>query len=47
MVLSKNSFVAAFPKLAGQNTNYLVKQMKDVMSGEARFSADYGRTTGW
>jgi len=28
-----NSFVAAFPKLAGQNTNYLIKQMKDIMSG--------------
>jgi len=29
-----NSPSAAFPKLAGQNANYLVKQMKDIMSGE-------------
>lgn len=29
-----NSFVATFPKLAGQNEKYLIKQMQDIMSGE-------------
>ena len=28
-----NSMVGAFPKLAGQNVNYLVKQMEDIKSG--------------
>jgi cytochrome c553 len=29
-----NSAVAAFPKLAGQNVKYLVKQMNDIKSGD-------------
>lgn len=29
-----NSMVGMFPKLAGQNASYLVKQMKDIMSGD-------------
>lgn len=28
-----NSLMGTFPKLAGQNAKYLVKQMKDIMSG--------------
>ena len=29
-----NSMVGSFPKLAGQNVAYLVKQMKDIKSGD-------------
>lgn len=29
-----NSMIGAFPKLAGQNVAYLVKQMKDIKSGD-------------
>lgn len=29
-----NSFVAMFPSLAGQNENYIVKQLQDVKSGD-------------
>lgn len=29
-----NSMIGAFPKLAGQNVPYLVKQMKDIKSGD-------------
>lgn len=29
-----NSMIGTFPKLAGQNARYLVKQMKDIKSGD-------------
>lgn len=41
-----NSLVPAFPKLAGQNVNYLVKQMKDIMSGARSVPAMAGQLDG-
>ncbi|MCF7980497.1 MAG: cytochrome c4 [Pseudomonadales bacterium] len=41
-----NSLVPAFPKLAGQNINYLVKQMKDIMSGARSVPAMAGQLDG-
>jgi len=41
-----NSGVAAFPKLAGQNVKYLVKQMGDIKSGARSVPAMTGQLEG-
>lgn len=41
-----NSAVASFPKLAGQNVKYLVKQMQDIKSGERSVPAMTGLLSG-
>lgn len=41
-----NSAVASFPKLAGQNVKYLVKQMKDIKAGDRSAPAMTGLLDG-
>jgi cytochrome c553 len=41
-----NSTIPAFPKLAGQNTRYLVKQMQDVKEGRRSVAAMTGMLDG-
>jgi len=41
-----NSGVAAFPKLAGQNVKYLVKQMNDIKAGDRPVPAMTGQLDG-
>jgi len=41
-----NSGVSAFPKLAGQNVRYLVKQMQDIQSGARSVPAMAGQLDG-
>lgn len=41
-----NSAVASFPKLAGQNVKYLIKQMKDIKAGDRSAPAMTGLLDG-